>query len=151
MIGRGCPFLFQPDRPRSAIDPARFLSNRSSGRMGVLLAQAARFRGACVHLVHGPLDLPDAWLEGLQCTAVESAAELGSALHLAQPGSDVLVMAAAVADLRRDGPPPSKLTKLELQQALTSGWTEVPDLLSNLTRQRRSGTAGARLHSAHRQ
>ena len=134
----GLSVLVSAGPTQESIDPARFLSNRSSGRMGVLLAQAARFRGACVHLVHGPLDLPDAWLEGLQCTAVESAAELGSALHLAQPGSDVLVMAAAVADLRRDGPPPSKLTKLELQQALTSGWTEVPDLLSNLTRQRRS-------------
>ena len=105
----------------------------------MLLAQAARFRGACVHLVHGPLDLPDAWLEGLQCTAVESAAELGSALHLAQPGSDVLVMAAAVADLRRDATPTSKLAKQDLQQALVSGWAEVPDLLSNLTRQRRPG------------
>ena len=134
----GLSFLVSAGPTQESSDPARFLSNRSSGRMGVLLAQAARFRGACVHLVHGPLDLPDAWLEGLQCTAVESAAELGSALHLAQPGSDVLVMAAAVADLRRDGPPPSKLTKLELQQALTSGWTEVPDLLSNLTSQRRS-------------
>lgn len=121
---------------QEAIDPARFLSNRSSGRMGVLLAQAARFRGATVHLVHGPLDLPDAWLEGLQCTAVESAAELGSALQLAQPGSDVLVMAAAVADLRREAAPPNKLAKLELQAVLSSGWAEVPDLLTNLTRQR---------------
>ena len=134
----GLSVLVSAGPTQESIDPARFLSNRSSGRMGVLLAQAARFRGACVHLVHGPLDLPDAWLEGLQCTAVESAAELGSALLLAQLGSDVLVMAAAVADLRRDGPLPSKLTKLELQQALTSGWTQVPDLLSNLTRQRRS-------------
>ena len=134
----GLSVLVSAGPTQESIDPARFLSNRSSGRMGVLLAQAARFRGACVHLVHGPLDLPDAWLEGLQCTAVESAAELGSALLLAQPGSDVLVMAAAVADLRRDGPLPSKLTKLELQQALTSGWTEVPDLLTNLSRQRRS-------------
>ena len=134
----GLSVLVSAGPTQESIDPARFLSNRSSGRMGVLLAQAARFRGACVHLVHGPLDLPDAWLEGLQCTAVESAAELGSALLLAQPGSDVLVMAAAVADLRRDGPLPSKLTKQELQQALTSGWTQVPDLLSNLTRQRRS-------------
>ena len=134
----GLSVLVSAGPTQESIDPARFLSNRSSGRMGVLLAQAARFRGACVHLVHGPLDLPDAWLEGLLCTAVESAAELGSALLLAQPGSDVLVMAAAVADLRRDGPLPSKLTKQELQQALTSGWTQVPDLLSNLTRQRRS-------------
>ena len=107
--------------------------------MGVLLAQAARLRGATVHLVHGPLDLPDAWLEGLECTAVESAAELGSALQLAQPRFDVLVMAAAVADLRRDATPSNKLAKQDLQQALVSGWAEVPDLLSNLTGQRRPG------------
>nr|ADD94886.1 phosphopantothenoylcysteine decarboxylase / phosphopantothenate cysteine ligase [uncultured marine bacterium MedDCM-OCT-S09-C166] len=135
----GMSVLVSAGPTQESIDPARFLSNRSSGRMGVLLAQAARFRGATVHLVHGPLDLPDAWLEGLQCTAVESAAELGSALELAQPQSDVLVMAAAVADLRRDADLPGKLAKLELQQALTSGWAEVPDLLSNLTRQRRPG------------
>ena len=115
------------------IDAARFLSNRSSGRMGVLLAQAARFRGATVHLVHGPLDLPDAWLEGLQCTPAESAAELSSALQRSLPKADVLVMAAAVADLRRKTAPEDKLAKLELQEALCSGWAEVPDLLSNLT------------------
>ena len=135
----GMTVLVSAGPTQESIDPARFLSNRSSGRMGVLLAQAARFRGATVHLVHGPLDLPDAWLEGLECTAVESAAELGSALQLAQPGSDVLVMAAAVADLRRDASPPSKLAKQDLQQALVSGWAEVPDLLSNLTGQRRPG------------
>ena len=118
----GISVLVSAGPTQEPIDPARFLSNRSSGRMGVLLAQAARFRGATVHLVHGQVDLPDAWLEGLQCTAVESAAELGSALQLAQPRSDVLVMAAAVADLRRDAAPPNKLAKLELQQALTSGW-----------------------------
>ena len=121
------------------IDAARFLSNRSSGRMGVLLAQAARFRGAMVHLVHGPLDLPDAWLEGLQCTAVESAAELGSALQRALPSADVLVMTAAVADLRRQAASDNKLAKQELQVALSSGWAEVPDLLAHLSGQRRSG------------
>ncbi|MEC8733225.1 MAG: bifunctional phosphopantothenoylcysteine decarboxylase/phosphopantothenate--cysteine ligase CoaBC [Cyanobacteriota bacterium] len=135
----GMSVLISAGPTQESIYPAPFLSNRSSGRMGVLLAQAARLRGATVHLVHGPLDLPNAWLEGLQCTAVESAAELGAALQLAQPGSDVLVMAAAVADLRRDAAPPSKLAKQDLQQALVSGWTEVPDLLSNLTRQRRPG------------
>ena len=121
------------------IDAARFLSNRSSGRMGVLLAQAARFRGANVHLVHGPLDLPETWLEGLQCSAVETGAELGSALQQALPSADALVMTAAVADLRRDAAPPDKLAKQELPAALSSGWTEVPDLLAHLSRQRRPG------------
>ena len=121
------------------IDAARFLSNLSSGRMGVLLAQAARFRGANVHLVHGPLDLPEAWLEGLQCTAVQSAADLGSALQQALPSADALVMTAAVVDLRRDAAPQDKLAKQELPAALSSGWTEVPDLLAHLSRQRRPG------------
>ena len=56
-----------------ALDPARVMSNRSSGRMGVMLAQAARWRGARVELIHGPLQLQDAWLEGLSCNPVESA------------------------------------------------------------------------------
>ena len=121
------------------IDAARFLSNRSSGRMGVLLAQAARFRGATVHLVHGPLDLPDAWLEGLQRTPVESADQLSTALQLELPSSDVLVMTAAVADLRREKAPEDKLAKQQLQAVLSSGWAEVPDLLADLSHQRRPG------------
>tara|TARA_B100001758_G_scaffold223876_1_gene214861 strand:- start:442 stop:1728 length:1287 start_codon:yes stop_codon:yes gene_type:complete len=135
----GISLLVSAGPTQETIDAARFLSNRSSGRMGVLLAQAARFRGATVQLVHGPLDLPDAWLEGLQCTPVESAAELSSALQLALPTSDVLVMAAAVADLRREAASEEKMPKKQLQDVLSSGWTEVPDLLSNLTRQRRPG------------
>ena len=135
----GISLLVSAGPTQETIDAARFLSNRSSGRMGVLLAQAARFRGATVHLVHGPLDLPDAWLEGLQCTPVESAAQLSSALQLALPTSDVLVMAAAVADLRREAAFEEKMAKKQLQDVLSSGWTEVPDLLSNLTRQRRPG------------
>ena len=135
----GISLLVSAGPTQETIDAARFLSNRSSGRMGVLLAQAARFRGATVQLVHGPLDLPDAWLEGLQCTPVESAAELSSALQLALPTSDVLVMAAAVADLRREAVSEGKMPKKQLQDVLSSGWTEVPDLLSNLTRQRRPG------------
>ena len=135
----GISLLVSAGPTQETIDAARFLSNRSSGRMGVLLAQAARFRGATVQLVHGPLDLPDAWLEGLQCTPVESAAQLSSALQLALPTSDVLVMAAAVADLRREAAFDEKMPKKQLQDVLSSGWTEVPDLLSNLTRQRRPG------------
>ena len=135
----GISLLVSAGPTQETIDAARFLSNRSSGRMGVLLAQAARFRGATVQLVHGPLDLPDAWLEGLQSTPVESAAELSSALQLALPTSDVLVMAAAVADLRREAASEEKMPKKQLQDVLSSGWTEVPDLLSNLTRQRRPG------------
>ncbi|MEB3254121.1 MAG: bifunctional phosphopantothenoylcysteine decarboxylase/phosphopantothenate--cysteine ligase CoaBC, partial [Synechococcus sp.] len=82
------------------IDAARWLSNRSSGVMGVLLAQAARLRGADVDLVHGPLDVPQAWLESLRCHRIGTAAEMEGVLQRLQPDVDAIAMAAAVADVR---------------------------------------------------
>ena len=122
-----------------AIDGARVLSNRSSGRMGVLLAQAARLRGAAVDLVHGPLALPEAWLEGLECCPVDSAADLGIALMERQGSADAVVMAAAVADLRRDQAEQAKQAKADLPEVLSRGWVEVPDLLAGLAERRHEG------------
>lgn len=115
------------------IDPARVLSNRSSGRMGVLIAQAARFRGASVHLVHGPLQLPPAWLEGLHCHAIESAQQMQEHLHRLQPDAAAVVMAAAVADWRRQGgASEQKAPKADLQVTLAAQLEPVPDLLKGL-------------------
>ena len=125
-----------------AIDSARALTNFSSGKMGVLLAQAARLRGAHVDLVHGPLQLPDAWLEGLHCVSITTSAELGRALQEQQPHADAIAMVAAVADLRRrDGGQTRKPSKSDLPNLLASGWETVPDLLSLLA---------ARLHGQQR-
>lgn len=119
------------------IDAARVLTNRSSGRMGVLLAQAARMRGADVVLVHGPLQVPDAWREGLHDLPVQTAAEMGELLIKHQPHADAVAMVAAVADLkRRDGGLSSKPAKNELNCLLSGGWEDVPDLLQQLVRQR---------------
>jgi phosphopantothenoylcysteine decarboxylase/phosphopantothenate--cysteine ligase len=83
---------------REPVDPVRFLSNHSSGRMGVAIAEAAWMRGADVQLVAGPLSIPvPAWIP---CTHVESTAELAAAVAQALPDADVLVMAAAPADFR---------------------------------------------------
>ncbi len=136
---QGLSLLVSAGPTREALDPARFLSNGSTGLMGVLLAQAARLRGASVQLVHGPLQLHPALLEGLACTPVQTAAEMGEALAAAQPQADVLAMAAAVADHRRANPWPSKLTKADLAVALADGWQEVPDLLAGLVAQRPAG------------
>ena len=115
------------------IDPARVLSNRSSGRMGVLIAQAARFRGASVHLVHGPLQLPAAWLEGLHCLAIESAEQMQEHLHRLQANAAAVVMAAAVADWRRQGGASvQKAPKADLQRTLAVQLEPVPDLLKEL-------------------
>jgi phosphopantothenoylcysteine decarboxylase/phosphopantothenate--cysteine ligase len=83
---------------REAIDPVRYIGNRSSGRMGVALAAAARRRGAAVTLVAANVSLPSP--PGVETVAVESTAELAAATGDAFADADVLLMAAAVADFR---------------------------------------------------
>ena len=86
----------------------------------MLLAQAARLRGAEVTLLHGPLQVPVAWLEGLRCEPFTSAAELEGLLQCHQPEADAVLMAAAVADQRLREPLHHKLAKDELQQILAA-------------------------------
>ncbi len=136
---RGLRLLVSAGPTREFLDPARCLTNPSTGRMGVLLAQAARLRGAAVQLVHGPLGLEPALLEGLACTAVQSAAELERELARRQPGADAIAMAAAVADHRRASPLGTKLAKQELERQLGEGWQAVPDLLAGLVARRPPG------------
>ena len=115
------------------IDQARLITNRSSGAMGVLLAQAARLRGAEVALVHGPLQVPEPWLASLHCHPVQSAAEMQMVLQQKQADVDAIAMAAAVADLRRvatgDVSTAGKAAKADLALRLSDGWELVPDLL----------------------
>ena len=85
---------------RERIDPIRFLSNRSSGRMGYAVAEAARDRGAKVTLLSGPTGLTRP--EGLRFVSFESAADLDNLLAAEFPECDVLVMTAAVADFIPD-------------------------------------------------
>ncbi len=81
---------------REAIDPVRFLSNRSSGRMGVEIAAAAWRRGADVTLIAGPLEVP--LPTGVRVVPIETTAEMADAVRDALPGAELLVMAAAPAD-----------------------------------------------------
>ena len=126
------------------IDAARLLTNRSNGAMGVLLAQAARLRGAEVELVHGPLQVPEAWTESLHCHPAASAVEMGTVLKRLQPGVDAIAMAAAVADLRRSEDDPlikAKPSKADLVARWSCGWELVPDLLAELADRRPVGQA----------
>jgi len=94
---------------REAIDPVRYIGNRSSGRMGYEVAAAAWRRGADVVLVSGPSHLtPPA---GVDIRRVETAAEMRDAVAAALPHADALVMAAAVADFRPEDPADEKLKK----------------------------------------
>jgi phosphopantothenoylcysteine decarboxylase/phosphopantothenate--cysteine ligase len=94
---------------RESIDPVRFISNRSSGRMGVAVAAAAMRRGAAVHLIAGPLGV--ATPDGCAVTRIETTEELAEAVRNALPGSDALVMAAAPADFRVARPAAAKIKK----------------------------------------
>jgi phosphopantothenoylcysteine decarboxylase/phosphopantothenate--cysteine ligase len=83
---------------REAIDPVRFISNHSSGRMGVALAEAAWRRGAEVTLIAGPLAVPTP--PGVDVVAVETTQQMAEAVARALPNADALVMAAAPSDFR---------------------------------------------------
>jgi len=94
---------------REAIDPVRFLGNRSSGKMGFALAAAARDRGADVTLVSAPTQLRHP--AGLTVVEVEATAEMHDAIGSACANADALIMAAAVADYAPASPAGRKLKK----------------------------------------
>lgn len=113
-----------------AIDPVRFVSNRSSGKMGYAVAAAARDAGADVTLISGPTALPAP--VGIQLVPVESAIEMRDALLASVPEADAVVMAAAVADYRPDAVATEKLKKREQGMEMTLKLVENPDLLKAL-------------------
>jgi phosphopantothenoylcysteine decarboxylase/phosphopantothenate--cysteine ligase len=96
LAGRRVLVTAGPTRER--IDPVRFISNRSSGKMGFAVAQAAREAGASVVLVAGPVSLPTP--AGVTRIDVESAAEMLTAVLRELPGTEVFISTAAVADYR---------------------------------------------------
>ncbi|TLZ13855.1 MAG: bifunctional phosphopantothenoylcysteine decarboxylase/phosphopantothenate--cysteine ligase CoaBC [Gammaproteobacteria bacterium] len=96
LAGRRVLITAGPTRER--IDPVRFVSNRSSGKMGFAVAQAAREAGATVVLVAGPVSLPTP--VGVARVDVESAADMLAAVLRELPGTDIFISTAAVADYR---------------------------------------------------
>ena len=121
---------------REPIDPVRFVGNRSSGRMGVALAEAAARRGAEVTLIAANVALPVA--AGVERVDVTSAAELEAATAKAFDGADLLLMAAAVADFRPADPNPGKLAREE-GSGLTIELEPTADVLAGLAGSRRNG------------
>jgi phosphopantothenoylcysteine decarboxylase/phosphopantothenate--cysteine ligase len=118
---------------REAIDPVRYLSNESSGKMGYAVARMAHRRGAEVVLVSGPTALPPP--SGVRTVDVTTAAEMQHALEGEFRGATVLVMAAAVADYRPRHPAPQKLKKR--RDTLTLELERTADILSGLAARKR--------------
>jgi phosphopantothenoylcysteine decarboxylase/phosphopantothenate--cysteine ligase len=113
-------FLITAGGTREALDPVRYISNRSSGKMGYALAQAARERGAIVTLISANVDLPA--LLDIKPIKVESATQMLDAVMNNQAGADVIIMAAAVADFRPKKTGDKKIKKaVSCQQKAVSG------------------------------
>jgi phosphopantothenoylcysteine decarboxylase/phosphopantothenate--cysteine ligase len=111
---------------REAIDPVRYISNRSSGRMGYAIAQALAEAGAGVTLVSGPVALTPP--EGVEVVAVETAREMAAAVEQAIAGADIFVAAAAVADYRTIDVAPQKMKKTGGDLTITL--TQNPDIVA---------------------
>ena len=121
---------------REPIDAVRFVGNRSSGRMGFALAEAAAALGAEVTVVAASVGLPRR--PGIRYVDVATAAELQAACEAAFAGTDVLLMAAAVADFRPAAPAAGKLKKAGRPELVLS-LEPTDDVLSALAARRRPG------------
>ena len=131
----GLHLLVTAGPTREALDPVRFITNHSTGRMGYELARAAMLRGAQVTLVSGPTALePPPFVELVR---VESARQMHDAVMAAAPAQDVIIKAAAVADYRPAHTAGEKIKKSGAD--LTLELTRTPDILAELGAARRPG------------
>jgi phosphopantothenoylcysteine decarboxylase/phosphopantothenate--cysteine ligase len=118
---------------REAIDPVRFISNHSSGKMGFALAEAARDAGAQVTLISGPVHL--ATPERVQRVDVVSAEDMLKAALERVPQTDIFIATAAVADFRPQQAPDHKIKKQDNSGTMTLTLVENPDIVATVARQ----------------
>ena len=129
-------FLISAGPTVEALDAARQLTNRSSGKMGVLIAQAAKLRGAEVDLVHGPVSVQQDLLEGLNTYPVRSSNEMGAKIDDLQPSAQVIVMAAAVSDFKNNSPSEQKISKEFFLKSIFDDLEMTSDLIKNQTKKK---------------
>jgi len=129
----GARVLVTAGGTREAIDPVRFIGNRSSGKQGWAIANQAAMRGAQVTLVLGPNSLPK--IEGIETVEIESAAEMRDEILTRFADIDVLVMSAAVADARPVSVSDEKIKKEKLGSLVLE---ENPDLLAEFAAKKRA-------------
>jgi phosphopantothenoylcysteine decarboxylase/phosphopantothenate--cysteine ligase len=125
---QGLRVLLTAGPTRESLDPVRYLSNRSSGRMGYALAEALMGLGARVCLVSGPVDLPAP--PGAERVLVESALEMEREVMVRAGSSHIFVACAAVADYRAEAPAPEKIKKDP--DVLTLRLVKNPDILARV-------------------
>jgi phosphopantothenoylcysteine decarboxylase/phosphopantothenate--cysteine ligase len=129
---KGRSILVTAGPTREPIDPVRYISNRSSGKMGYAIADAARKRGATVTLVSGPtaLHVPS----GITVTRVVTAEEMHAAVLAAAPRHQIVIKAAAVSDFAPRTIADRKIKKSEHTEELTLTLKRNPDILSDVAK-----------------
>ena len=132
----GLKILITAGATRERLDPVRFITNDSSGKMGLALAEAARDRGAEVTAVCGSISVsvPDR----IRIIRIESAQELHDAMMKESPEQDVIIQAAAVCDYRPDQQQKSKIKKSD-GQPLVLNLIENPDIAQAVGEQKKKG------------
>ena len=133
----GVRLLVSAGGTREPLDPVRFIGNRSSGRQGVALAEAAAARGAEVTLVAANLEVSPP--QGVTVIDVSTTLELQQAMTSEAASSDVVIMAAAVADYRPESVAPAKIKKETQGEELTLRLIKNPDILAGLVAGRADG------------
>ena len=123
-------FLITAGPTREAIDPVRYISNHSSGKMGFALAEAAAAMGAKVTLVSGPVNLPTP--ANVHRIDVQSAVEMEEMVQANTAAADVFIGCAAVADYRMAEVAPEKLKKQADQDTLTLQLVKNPDIIAGV-------------------
>jgi len=132
---RGARVIVTAGATREPIDPVRFMSNHSTGKMGIALAAAAWRRGADVTLVAGHVDVP--LPSGVRIQRVDTTEEMADVVRAALPTTDVLIMAAAPADYRAAELSGRKLKKDGMTRTLAL--SETPDILRTTIADRAPG------------
>lgn len=132
---RGMAVLVTAGPTQEPIDPVRYIGNRSSGKMGFAIAEAAAMRGAAVTLVSGPVALPTP--EGVTRIDVESAGEMHGAVMKYYDVQNICILAAAVADFTVSTPAEQKIKKQSLgDDGMQLALDRTPDILAALGEQK---------------
>ncbi len=126
-------FLITGGPTSEKIDSARKITNDSSGLMSLLLAQVARFRGAKVTYIHGPLKINSEITDGIKSYEVENSEELSKCIQSELHNHDFFIMNAAVTDIKIKEEVLSKIPKDKLKEHLKDNLEIVPDILKEVT------------------
>ena len=131
-------FLITGGATTEKIDSARMITNNSSGEMSLLLAQVARFRGAKVTYIHGPLKIRAEIIDGIESYEVQNGSELHKFIQKEVQNYDYFFMNAAVADIKIKKNINHKVPKNNLKEHLANNLDLVPDILKDVSSLKRN-------------